>query len=112
MHLASHTDPLYRAEGPAIHPAKGGALVYRSHRVLYSVVSCGLRPNGPRDRLNWRMVRVGLKMNSWPVGPNVTGNKKRFWCGRYTRASPFAGRRDAPSGLTSTATSAEQKQVK
>ena len=36
-----------RAEGPAVHPAKGEALVYRSHRVLYSAVSCGVRPNGP-----------------------------------------------------------------
>jgi hypothetical protein len=40
-----------RAEGPAVHPAKGGALVYRPHRVLYSAVSCGVRPNGPRVRL-------------------------------------------------------------
>jgi hypothetical protein len=40
-----------RAEGPAIHPAKGEALVYRSHRVLSSAVSCGVRPNGPRVRL-------------------------------------------------------------
>jgi hypothetical protein len=28
------------------------ALVYRSHRVLYSPVSCGVRPNGPRVLLN------------------------------------------------------------
>ena len=41
-----------RAEGPAVHPAKGEALVYRSHRVFYSAVSCGVRPNGPRVRLN------------------------------------------------------------
>ena len=67
-----------RAEGPAVHPAKGEALVYRSHRVLYSAVSCGVRPNGPRVRLNWRTVRVGLTMNCWPVGPNVVGNKKGF----------------------------------
>ena len=32
------------------HPAKGEALVYRSHHVLYSSVSCGLRPNGPTVR--------------------------------------------------------------
>ena len=42
----------------------------------------------------------GLKMNSWPVGPNVTGNKKVLG-GRCTRASPFAGGTDAPSGLAS-----------
>jgi hypothetical protein len=40
-----------RAEGPAVHPAKGGALVYRPHRMFYSAVSCGGRPNGPRVRL-------------------------------------------------------------
>jgi hypothetical protein len=42
---------IIRAEGPAVHPAKGEALVYRSHRMLYSAVSCGVRPNGPRVRL-------------------------------------------------------------
>jgi hypothetical protein len=29
---------IIRAEGPAVHPAKGEALVYRSHRVLYLAV--------------------------------------------------------------------------
>ncbi len=42
---------IIRAEGPAVHPAKGEALVYRSHRVLYSAVRCRVRPNGPRVRL-------------------------------------------------------------
>ena len=47
------------AEGPAVHPAKGEALVYRPYRVLYSAVSCGLRPNGrkslpePYERYVW-----------------------------------------------------------
>ena len=36
-------------------------------------------------------VRVGLKMNFLLVGPDVAGNKKRVWCGRCTRASPFVG---------------------
>ncbi len=137
---------LFRAEGPAVHPAKGEALVNRSHRVLYSAVSCGLRPNGPRVRLIahpgrkimpqslariWlhitfstqgrraylqnpdvreemfrmlshhaqerRTVRVGLKMNCWPVGPNVTGNKKGIFVGplyqgfalRWANRRPF-----------------------
>ena len=42
---------IIRAEGPAVHPAKGEALVYRAHRVLYSAVPCGVRPNGPIVRL-------------------------------------------------------------
>jgi hypothetical protein len=42
---------IIRAEGPCVHPAKGEALVYRLHRVFYSPVPCGLRPNGPRVRL-------------------------------------------------------------
>ena len=55
---------------------------------------------------------VGLKMNSWPVGPDVTGNKNGLWWGCYTRASPFAVRIDAPSGLTSAATSPTVKRRK
>ena len=87
-----------RAEGPAVHPAKGEALLYRSHRVFYSAVSCVVRPNGPRVHLNSPTVRVGLKTNSRPVGPDVAENKKGFWWGRRTRASPFAGGTGAPSG--------------
>ena len=60
------------------------------------------------SREDWRTVRVGVKMNCWPVGPNVTGNKKGLWNGRCTRASPFAGRTDAPLGLTSAATGADR----
>ena len=38
-----------RAEGPAVHPAKGEALVYRSHHVLYSAVFCS--PVSPRESM-------------------------------------------------------------
>ena len=40
------------AEGPPVRPAKGEALVNRSHRVLYSAVSCGVRPNRAKRRLS------------------------------------------------------------
>jgi hypothetical protein len=67
-----------RAEGPAVHPAKGAALVCRSHRVLFSALPYALRPNGPRVRLNSPTVCVGLQMNSWHVGPDVTGKKREL----------------------------------
>ncbi len=49
------------------------------------------------------MVGGRLKMNSWPVGPNGAENREGFYWGRCTRAAPFAGRTDAPSGLASAA---------
>ena len=42
---------IVRAEGPAVHPAKGEALVYRPQRVIYCVMFCDDRPHARRVRL-------------------------------------------------------------
>jgi hypothetical protein len=72
------------AEGPAVHPAKGNALV--SGKTSNSFI-------GPMGQPFARGTAKG-----WPVGPIAHNTQQKFAAIPLTRALPFAGRTAGPLG--------------
>jgi hypothetical protein len=70
-----------RSSGPKAQPfIQRRAKPWYIGRTACYILLC-LAVFGPTGqvRLNSPTVCVGLKMNSWPVGPDVAGNKKGLW---------------------------------
>ena len=96
IHVARFCSALVAAdvspEGASVRPAKGEALVQRPHQnpFLFPVTS---GPTGQEFIFNpTRTVRQTIRRTLGPLGrtPQDTAEYNTR-CGRYTRASPFAG---------------------